>query len=181
MMLFTGWLRRDGATDLLARTGLELDSLKLKAREPTFSAFAIEHATVSASADVRASEFTSHNVLARIKGSSRPDEYVIYGAHWDANGRNGPDARGDEIRNGAVDNATGTAEVLELARAFAKGPRPARTMVFAAWTAEEKGLLGAGLPPTDLSGQDSGGDQSRPARGLRQHTTSTDRRRPARS
>jgi Zn-dependent M28 family amino/carboxypeptidase len=68
---------------------------------------------------------------------------VLYGAHWDANGRNGPDAHGDGIRNGAVDNATGTAEVLEIARAFAKGPRPARTVVFAAWTAEEKGLLGA--------------------------------------
>ena len=142
-MQFTGWLRRDVATDLLARTSLELDSLKRSAREPSFSAFAIERATVSASADVRATEFTSHNVLARIKGSPRPDEYVIYGAHWDANGRNGPDGKGDEIRNGAVDNATGTAEMLELARAFAKGPRPARTMVFAAWTAEEKGLLGA--------------------------------------
>jgi Zn-dependent M28 family amino/carboxypeptidase len=68
---------------------------------------------------------------------------VLYGAHWDANGRNGPDAKGDPIRNGAVDNATGTAEVLEIARAFAKGPKPARTVIFAAWTAEEKGLLGA--------------------------------------
>ena len=142
-MLLTGWLRRDVATDLLARTGQDLDSLKRSAREPSFSAFAIERAVVSASADVKATEIKSHNVLARIKGSSRPDEYVIYGAHWDANGRNGRDAKGDEIRNGAVDNATGTAEVLEIARAFAKAPRPERTVVFAAWTAEEKGLLGA--------------------------------------
>jgi Zn-dependent M28 family amino/carboxypeptidase len=142
-MLFSGWLRLDVATDLLARTDLELESLKRSAREPSFSAFPIEHATISVSADVRATEVESHNVLARVRGSSRPDEYVIYGAHWDANGRNGADAKGDEIRNGAVDNATGTAELLEIARAFAKGPRPARTVVFAAWTAEEKGLLGA--------------------------------------
>ena len=57
--------------------------------------------------------------------------------------RNGPDATGDAIRNGAVDNATGTAELLEVARAFAAGPKPARSVVFAAWTAEEKGLLGS--------------------------------------
>ena len=68
---------------------------------------------------------------------------MLYGAHWDANGTNGSDARGDAIRNGAVDNATGTAELLEIARGFARGPRPARSIVVAAWTAEEKGLLGS--------------------------------------
>ena len=67
----------------------------------------------------------------------------MYGAHWDANGRNGPDSTGDAIRNGAVDNGIGTAELLAVARAFAKAPRTARTVMFAAWTAEEKGLLGA--------------------------------------
>ncbi|MBA2623226.1 MAG: M28 family peptidase, partial [Chthoniobacterales bacterium] len=65
------------------------------------------------------------------------------GAHWDANGQNGPDKTGDAIRNGAIDNATGTSEVLEIARAFKQGEPPARTVVFAAWTAEEKGLLGS--------------------------------------
>jgi Zn-dependent M28 family amino/carboxypeptidase len=140
---FTGWLRGDAASELLARTGLDLASLKQRARDPAFRAFAIDDATVSAAGEAKATEFVSHNVLARITGSSRPDEYVLYGAHWDANGRNGPDSKGDPIRNGAVDNATGTAEVLEIARAFAKGPKPARTVVFAAWTAEEKGLLGA--------------------------------------
>ena len=140
---FTGWLRGDAASELLSRAGLDLDSLKRRARDPAFRAFAIEGATASATGEVRATDVVSHNVLARITGSSRPDEYVLYGAHWDANGRNGPDSKGDPIRNGAVDNATGTAEVLEIARAFAKGPKPARTVVFAAWTAEEKGLLGA--------------------------------------
>ncbi len=140
---FTGWLRGDAATDLLSRAGLDVETLKRRAREPSFRAFAIEGATISVAGDVKTTDVVSHNVLARITGSSRPDEYVLYGAHWDANGRNGPDAKGDPIRNGAVDNATGTAEVLEIARAFAKGPKPARTVIFAAWTAEEKGLLGA--------------------------------------
>jgi len=142
-MQLSGWLRRDVAMDLLTRVGLELEALKRQAREPAFRAFALQGATLSASGEVRATDVVSHNVIARLPGASRPGEYVLYGAHWDANGRNGPDARADGIRNGAVDNATGTAEVLEIARAFAAGPRPARTVVFAAWTAEEKGLLGA--------------------------------------
>lgn len=148
-MQVSGWLRRDVAVDLLARVGLELETLKRRAREPSFRAFALKDASLSASGEVRATEVISHNVIARLPGTSRPGEYVMYGAHWDANGRNGPDARGDGIRNGAVDNATGTAEVLEIARAFAAGPRPARTIVFAAWTAEEKGLLGAEYYVTD--------------------------------
>jgi Zn-dependent M28 family amino/carboxypeptidase len=142
-MQLSGWLRRDVATDLLARLGLEFDALKRQAREPAFRAFPLQGATLSASGEIRATDVVSHNVIARLPGTSRAGEYVLYGAHWDANGRNGPDGRGDGFRNGAVDNATGTAEVLEIARAFAKGPRPARTVVFAAWTAEEKGLLGA--------------------------------------
>jgi len=139
----SGWLRHDVAMDLLTRTGLELEALKRRARDPAFRAFAMPEATLDASGEVVASEVTSHNVIAKLRGASHPDEYVLYGAHWDANGRNGPDARGDGVRNGAVDNATGTAEVLEIARAFARGPRPERTVLFAAWTAEEKGLLGA--------------------------------------
>jgi Zn-dependent M28 family amino/carboxypeptidase len=139
----SGWLRRDVAEAVLGRTGLELEALKRQARSPSFRAFPMQDVSLSASGEVKATDVVSHNVFARLKGATRPDEYVLYGAHWDANGLNGPDARGDGIRNGAVDNATGTAEVLEIARAFAKGARPARTIVFAAWTAEEKGLLGA--------------------------------------
>ncbi len=139
----SAWLRLDVAHDVLARSGLELESLKRQSRVSTFRAYAIPEATLSASGELEATEVMSHNVLAKVTGASRPGEYVLYGAHWDANGRNGGNGKGDEIRNGAVDNATGTAEVLEIARAFAKGPRPARTLVFAAWTAEEKGLLGA--------------------------------------
>ena len=86
----------------------------------------------------RATPLISRNVIGKLRGSDRPDEYLLYGAHWDANGHNGPDPRGDHIRNGAVDNATGTAELIEVARAFASGKRPRRSVVFAAWTAEEK-------------------------------------------
>ena len=138
----TGWLRHDAAVDLLGRAGLDLDKLKARARDPQFRAFAMGGATLSAAGDLKATPVVSHNVIGKLVGASRPAEYVLYGAHWDANGQNGPVA-GDGIRNGAIDNATGTAELIEVARTFAAGKRPARTLVFAAWTAEEKGLLGS--------------------------------------
>jgi Zn-dependent M28 family amino/carboxypeptidase len=140
---FSSWLRLDTAEIFLRSLGLELEALKRQAREPGFRASVLAGATLDASGEIRATEFTSHNVIARRRGASRPGEIVLYGAHWDANGRQRTDVRSDGIRNGAVDNATGTATLLEVARAFAAGPRPARTVLFAAWTAEEKGLLGA--------------------------------------
>jgi Zn-dependent M28 family amino/carboxypeptidase len=82
-------------------------------------------------------------VLAKISGAKRPDETVWFAGHWDAYGLGAPDARGKRVRPGALDDALGIAGVLELARAFKAGPRPDRTLVFAAWTAEERGLLGA--------------------------------------
>lgn len=138
----TGWLRRDVAVDLLARAGLELEALQARARNPQFRSFTMGGATLSAAGDLNATPIVSHNVIGKLVGATRPAEYVLYGAHWDANGQNGP-VDGDGIRNGAIDNATGTSELIEVARAFAAGKRPARTMVFAAWTAEEKGLLGS--------------------------------------
>ncbi|MGP1665542.1 MAG: M28 family peptidase, partial [Rhodanobacter sp.] len=86
---------------------------------------------------------TSHNIVGRIEGSQRPDETVIYSAHWDHLGVGAPDANGDRIYNGAVDNATGTAALIEMGRAFAKAPKPARSVIFLNVTAEEKGLLGS--------------------------------------
>ncbi len=138
----TGWLRGDVAARLLKDARLDLATLKQRARDPAFRAVALD-AALSAHGTLRATPVTSHNVIARLPGTTRAGETILYGAHWDANGRNGPDARGDAIRNGAVDNATGTAELLEVARVFAAGPRLPRSLVFAAWTAEEKGLLGA--------------------------------------
>lgn len=139
---FSGIMRGGAILPILRRLGLSLQELKTRARTPAFRAFPLT-ATVSVEATVRAAEVVSHNVVGIIPGAERPGEYLLYGAHWDSNGHNGPDARGDAIRNGAVDNATGTAALLEVARAFAAGKRPARSVVFAAWTAEEKGLLGA--------------------------------------
>ena len=81
-------------------------------------------------------------MVGKLTGSQHPDETVIFSAHWDAFGVGKADASGDTIRRGAVDNATGVASVLELARVCAAGPRPQRTLYFIALTAEEKGLLG---------------------------------------
>ncbi len=162
----SGWLAGDAADELLKKTGLTLKELKERARKPSFRAFPLKEAFLSASGEVKATPFISRNVIARLSGASRPNEYVLYGAHWDANGRNGADKTGDEIRNGAVDNATGTAEVLEIARAFKAGKAPARTILFAAWTAEEKGLLGSefyAAHPLHPLAKTAARDQSRPA------------------
>jgi hypothetical protein len=86
----------------------------------------------------------SNNLLAKIPGTTRPDEYVFYSAHWDHVGKaKTPDAQGDDIFNGAWDNASGTAGLIEMARAFKAGPAPERTVVFLHVTAEEQGLLGS--------------------------------------
>lgn len=140
---FVSWLAEDAWQNMLKASGLRLDKLKRRARDPHFRAFAVHHALISGEGELKASVFVSHNVVGKIIGATRPDDVVIYGAHWDANGRNGPDAKGDDIRNGAIDNATGTAELLEIARAFKDGKAPERSVIFAAWTAEEKGLMGS--------------------------------------
>lgn len=140
---FSGWLNGKVAAELLRSVKLDLETLKARARAPAFTAFPLPGATLSVDGSLAAMAVTSHNVIGILPGATRPEQVVLYGAHWDANGRNGPDATGDSIRNGAVDNATGTAEMLEVARTFAKGPRSARSIVFAAWAAEEKGLLGS--------------------------------------
>lgn len=139
----TGWLDRSAWAPLLAELNLDVADLKARARTRGFRAMPLTNVSVSAAGEVKATPFTSHNVVGKLAGTTRAGETVLYGAHWDANGTNGPDASGDAIRNGAVDNGIGTAELLAVARVFAKGPRPQRTVIFAAWTAEEKGLLGA--------------------------------------
>ena len=141
--LMEGWIQRDVAVDLFRRAGLDFEALKRRAQARGFQPVALGDATFSADYAVRQSRIASKNVLARLPGSTRPNETVLYGGHWDHLGVGLPDAKGDRIYNGAVDNATGIAAVLELARLFAAGPRPQRSVVFAAWTVEEKGLLGS--------------------------------------
>jgi Zn-dependent M28 family amino/carboxypeptidase len=138
-----GWLRRDVAVDLFRRAGLDFEALKVKARRADFHPVALGDETFDADLSVTHSVVESHNVLAKITGAKRPDESVIFAAHWDAFGIGAPDAKGDPIRHGANDDGLGVAGVLEVARSFAEGPRPDRTVVFALWTGEERGLLGS--------------------------------------
>ena len=141
-VLLQGWLQRDAAVDLFRRSGLDFDALKVQARRPDFHPVDLK-AGFTAELAVTHERVESHNLLARITGAKRPDETVIYGAHWDAYGVGAPDAQGRTIRPGANDDGLGVAGELEIARAFAAGPRPDRTVVFAVWTAEERGLLGS--------------------------------------
>jgi Zn-dependent M28 family amino/carboxypeptidase len=137
------WIQRDVAVELFRAAGQDFEALKVAARSPDFRPVELTGATVSAMFDVASTQVTTHNVIARLPGTTHPDETVLYTAHWDHIGVGAPDAEGDTIFNGAVDNATGTAGLLELARAFGSGPRPERSIVMISFTAEESGLLGS--------------------------------------
>jgi Zn-dependent M28 family amino/carboxypeptidase len=138
-----GWIQRDLAVSMFKQAGLDFDALKKQAQTRDFKPVVLKGETLGANFKVDSKVITSHNIVARIEGSKYPDQTVIYSAHWDHLGIGKPDASGDRIYNGAVDNATGTAALIELARAFAHGPRPERSVVFLNVTAEEKGLLGS--------------------------------------
>ncbi|KRD32002.1 peptidase M20 [Lysobacter sp. Root916] len=138
-----GWIQRDFAVDLFKRAGLDFEALKRQAQTRDFKPVELKGATLSANYQVKSEVITSQNIVGRVDGAQRPDETVIYSAHWDHLGVGAPDAKGDKIYNGAVDNATGTAALIEMGRAFAHGPKPQRSVVFLAVTAEEKGLLGS--------------------------------------
>ncbi|QNK00293.1 M28 family metallopeptidase [Dyella telluris] len=137
------WIQRDVAVDLFKSAGLDFEALKKQAQTREFKPVVLKGETFSANYKVDSKVITSHNIVGRIEGSKRPNETVIYSAHWDHLGIGAPDAKGDKIYNGAVDNATGTAALIELARAFASQPKPERSVVFLNVTAEEKGLLGS--------------------------------------
>lgn len=137
-----GWLTEDAAKKILRAAGQD-SSLFIAANKRGFKPIDL-HATVSAHLQTHVVFNTSHNVVAKITGSKRPDEYVIYTAHWDHFGIGKPDERGDSIYHGALDNASGTAAVLEIARSFKKLPqKPERSVAFLFVTAEEQGLLGS--------------------------------------
>lgn len=138
-----GWVQRDLVVQMFKHAGLDFDALKKQAQTRDFKPVTLEGESLSASFKVDTSVITSHNIVGMVEGSTRPHETVIYSGHWDHLGVGAPDARGDRIYNGAVDNATGTAALIEMGRAFAQGPKPARTVVFLNVTAEEKGLLGS--------------------------------------
>jgi Zn-dependent M28 family amino/carboxypeptidase len=136
------WIQRPLAEQIFAASGLNLDRAKAAAKQRGFRPVPLK-ATLTAKVQAATSTITSHNVVGLLPGKKYPDETVIYTAHWDHLGIGKPNAGGDAIYNGAVDNGTGIAQVIEQARAFARGPRPDRSVVFLAVTAEEKGLLGS--------------------------------------
>jgi Zn-dependent M28 family amino/carboxypeptidase len=141
-VLMQGWIQRDAAAALLKRAGHDYETVKREARTAAFRPIDLK-ATLSADIPVSLSRITSHNVIGKLTGTTYPNETISYGVHWDAYGVGPPDAEGRTIRPGAADDALGLAAMLEDARLFASGPRPQRTLVFAAWTAEERGLLGS--------------------------------------
>ncbi|MBH2000057.1 MAG: M20/M25/M40 family metallo-hydrolase [Sphingomonadaceae bacterium] len=138
-----GWIEGEAAKALFSGAGLDLAALRKQARSKGFKPVELKGATFSAAFPVTQEVVRSANVLARIPGAKRPDETVMYGAHWDAYGKGAPDAQGRIYRAGANDDALGIAGMFEIARAFKAGPAPDRSIVFAAWTAEERGLLGS--------------------------------------
>jgi Zn-dependent M28 family amino/carboxypeptidase len=137
------WIQRDVAVDLFKRAGLDFDAAKKQAQSRDFKPVELKGLGLSASYAVDAQVIKSKNVVAVREGSKHPDQYVMYSGHWDHLGIGLADAKGDKIYNGAVDNATGIAALLELGRVYAKQPAPERSVVFLAVTAEEKGLLGS--------------------------------------
>ncbi len=142
-LLLQGWLTSAVANEVFKSAGLDLAALSVQARRADFRPVEIKDVRFAAKLPVKANLAESRNVLAKIPGSKRPDETIMFAAHWDAYGIGPPDAQGRKIRPGANDDALGVAGVLELARVFKAGPQPERTLVFAAWTAEERGLLGS--------------------------------------
>lgn len=142
-VMLRGWLHGDAADTLFEAAGLNLQQHRELARRPEFSAFELEDVSFSADLTVAVERIMSQNVLAVLPGSSHAEESIMVSAHWDAYGLGAPDEQGRTVRPGANDDALGVAGVLELARVLSSGAALERSVVFAAWTAEESGLLGS--------------------------------------
>ncbi len=137
-----GWINSKLAEEIFASAAITLNDARREALHADFQPRALP-LTLSARITNTYRTSTSNNVVGLLPGTDAADEYVIYMAHWDHMGRD-PSLEGDQIFNGAVDNATGTAALIEIAEAFATmDPPPRRSIVFAAVTAEESGLLGS--------------------------------------
>ena len=139
---FESWIQRDTAVQLFRAAGLDFEASKQAAKRRDFQPIDLK-VTLNANLNAKTETITSYNVVGMLPGTKRPEETVIYTAHHDHLGIGQPDANGDRIFNGAVDNATGIAHIIEQARAFARRPRTERSVVFLAVGAEEKGLLGS--------------------------------------
>jgi Zn-dependent M28 family amino/carboxypeptidase len=138
---FEGWISYSSADQLFVRCGLDISEVKKRAVSPAFKPFSLP-VTVSATIKNSFETGVSGNVCGVIKGKTRPDEVIVYTAHWDHLGVGKP-VNGDSIYNGATDNASAIAWMLEIARAFKSAPQPERSVLFFSPTGEESGLLGA--------------------------------------
>jgi Zn-dependent M28 family amino/carboxypeptidase len=139
---FEGWITLPFAKQLFEKMGKKESELLQNARTPNFQGFSTGM-TLSTSLTVESTYNVSKNVVAKITGKTAPEEVIIYTAHWDHIGIGKPDESGDSIYNGALDNASGTAALLALAKAFKTDEQPDRTVVFLSVTAEEQGLWGS--------------------------------------
>ena len=151
--ILESWISLDVANEIFTFTGFNYDSLKEFALDSSFQAFEMKGLSLTSKINSDINYFSSHNLVGFKEGTSKPDEYLIFMAHWDHLGIN-EDLVGDQIFNGASDNATGVAAVIELSRLFEK-VETERSIIFAALTLEESGLLGstylAENPPIDLA------------------------------
>jgi Zn-dependent M28 family amino/carboxypeptidase len=139
-LLIQGWLSGPAGLKILKAAGKD-SSLIVSANRRSFKAIPLE-VKISLNAKVVSKYNTSYNVVGKITGSKYPNEYIIYTAHWDHLGIGIPNEKGDSIYNGALDNASGVAALLEIAKAFAH-LKPERTILFLSVTGEEQGLLGS--------------------------------------
>ncbi len=137
-----GWIQLEKTKQLFASAGQDFDALREAAKKKGFKAVPLAGVQASLSFDNEIAKKMSRNVIGVLPGTKRPDEYVLYTAHWDHLGRCAP-VGGDDICNGAVDNATGVAGLVTMAEAYKKAGAPDRSIVFLAVTAEESGLLGS--------------------------------------
>ena len=151
--ILESWISIDAADEIFTFTGFNYESLKEFALDKTFQAFEMKGLSLTSNINSDISYFSSHNLIGYKEGVSKPDEYLIFMAHWDHLGVN-KDLTGDQIFNGAADNAAGVAAVIELARRFEQ-VQTERSIIFTALTLEESGLLGSAYlaenPPVDLA------------------------------
>jgi Zn-dependent M28 family amino/carboxypeptidase len=151
--ILESWISIDVADEIFTFTGFNYDLLKEFALDKTFQAFEMKGLSLTSNINSDISYFSSHNLIGYKEGVSKPDEYLIFMAHWDHLGVN-KDLIGDQIFNGAADNAAGVAAVIELARKFDQ-VQTERSIIFTALTLEESGLLGSAYlaenPPVDLA------------------------------
>lgn len=139
---FEGWITLPFAKQLFEKMGKNESELLQNARKSDFQGFSTGM-TLSTSLAVQPTYNVTKNVIAKVTGKTAPEEVIIYTAHWDHIGIGKPDETGDSIYNGALDNASGTAALLALAKAFKTDEQPDRTVVFLSVTAEEQGLWGS--------------------------------------